>query len=282
MSLFLGAALVVLAAASPPPARVPVAVPYGEVLEALRASTGYDPLATTNGGRIQAEVLLRLVRRAHERAPDGPPLLVGHEEWFRALLEVTGVPAERAPLYAVLAHRHRQDMVAEYGDGRVVREVTAGPAPVLALNVTISWPETADAPREYSYEDNLSTPHLKVTDHRLITYRLLDFGDQIAFQEIEGLTGRPTTGALGFLFQIIGEGRVVEYRMAVAPTGVAVSRGRAKKGFFEVATTLTVYPDGRSEKGVPPDPVLRAIEQKLAQPLAIRYQPLAPIESRGR
>lgn len=256
-----------------------MSVPYADILAAMRASGGYDRLATTNGGRLQAEVLLRLARGARLRAPDGPPLLLRHEDWFRALLEVTGVPADRAPLYAVLAHRHGQDVVADYGSGRVVREVVSGPVPVAALDVTISWPDAPGAARQYSYEDNLSTPHLKVTNHRLITYRLLDFGDAVAFDEIEGLTGRPTTGALGLLFQLIGEGRVVEYRMGVAPSGVQVSRGRARKGFFEVTTTLTVHPDGRSEKGVPADPVLRAIEERLKRPLDIRYHPRAPVAS---
>lgn len=278
MVAILAATVLALAAASPE-ARSPVRVPYADVLEAIRASTGYDRLATTNGGRLQAEVLLRLARAALDRAPDGPPLLIHHEDWFRALLEATGVPADRAPLYAVLAYRHHQDVVAEYGAGRVVREVASGPAPRTALNVTVSWPGGPGSPREYSYEDNLSTPRLKVTYHRVITYRLLDFGDHIAFDEMNGLSGRPTSGALGLLFQILGEGRVVEYRMAVAPSGVQVSRGRARKGFFEVATTLTVHPDGRSEKGVPADAALRSIEARLARPLAIRYHPRAPVEA---
>ncbi|HUG54608.1 MAG TPA: hypothetical protein VMR21_13455 [Vicinamibacteria bacterium] len=251
----------------------PVPVAYAEVLEAIRGSTGYDRLATTNGGRLQSAVLLHLARKARARAPDGPPLLVRHDDWFRALLEATGSPPDRAPLYAVLAHRHRQDIVAEYRDGRVVREVVEGPAPRLALDVTISWPDEPGAPSRYSYEDTLSTPHVKVTNKRVITYRLLDFGDMIAFEEMEGLTGRPTTGALGLLFQLIGEGRIVEYRMAVAPGGVTVSRGRARKGLFEVATTLTVQPDGRSERGVPEDPVLRAIAERLERPMEIRFHP---------
>jgi hypothetical protein len=266
------AGAVLLAAPARAASEAPVRVPYAEVLEAIRASSGFDRLAVTNGGRLQAEVLLRLARQARQRAPQGPPLLVGHEEWFRALLAATGAPESRAPVYAVLAHRHRQDVVAEYRDGRVVREVVKGPAPRLALDVTISWPGGKDVPDEYSYEDTTSTPHVKVTNKRVITYRLLEFDDFIAFEDMEGLTGRPTTGALGLLFAVIGEGRIVEYRMAVAPGGTQVSRGRAKKGFFEVATTLTVQPDGRSERGVPDDPALRALAQRLERPLEIRYQ----------
>src|SRR5262249_31366714 len=239
----------------------------------MRASSGYERLTPTNGGPLPADGRLRLCRRAREHAPDGPPLLVRHDDWFRALLEVTGVSADRAPLYAQLAHRYRQDVVTEYAVGRVVREVVKGRPPLLALNVTISWPEVPGAPDEYSYEDNSATPHVEVTDHRVIRYRLLDFGDMIAFEEMEGISGRPTTGALGLLFKMIGNGRLVEYRQAIAPNGVLVSRGRAKKGFFDVSTTLTVQPDGRAEKGTPSDPALIAIEQRLMQPLEIRYWP---------
>jgi len=272
VSLALG---VLLLAAVPPP---PVPVPYAEIVAAMRASTGYDRLATTNGGRLQSDVLLRLARAARERAGDGPPLLMRHDDWFRALLEVNGAPAERAPLYARLAHQYHQDVVADYGAGRVVREVVKGRAPLLALNVTISWPDGKGVPDEYSYEDTTSSPQVEVTDHRVIRYRLLDFGDMIAFDEMEGISGRPTTGALGVLFKLIGKGRVVEYRQATAPNGVLVSRGRAKKGFFDVSTTLTVQPDGRAEKGTPGDPALRAIEQRLMQPLQIQYQPFPPVD----
>jgi hypothetical protein len=257
-----------LAAATP---EVPFRVPFEDVKGAIAQSRGYDILATTNGGRVQAEALIHLARWAQETRPEGPPLLVGHDEWFRALLQVAGVPAERASNYARQAWLHKQDVLMEYRPSRVIRQVIQGPSPHMALDVTVSWPAAAGAPSEYSYEDTLSTPHLKVTCKRVIRYRLLDYGDMIVFDRMEGLTGRPTTGALGLLFSVLGEGRIVEYRMAIAPDGTQVSRGRARKAFFEVATTLTVHPDGRSEKGVPPDPRLRALEQRLSVPLEIRY-----------
>lgn len=238
----------------------------------MAESRGFNLLATTNGGRLQAEVLLRLARRAMERDPTGPPILIRHQDWSAALLDVTATPADRAPRYAVLAFEHRQDVAVDYRPGWA-SEVVEGPAPRLALDVTISWPDAPGVARQYSYDDTLSTPHLKVTNQRVIRYALLDFGDCIVFDEIEGLTGRPTSGALGLLFQLIGEGRVVQYRMAVAPSGVVVSRGTARKAFFEIAATVTVQPDGRSEKDVPPDPELRALEQRLNRPLKIRYRP---------
>ena len=162
-------------------------------------------------------------------------------------------------------------LAVEYRPSRVIREVVKGPAPRLAVGVIISWPAAPGAPDEYSYEDTQSTPHLKVTNKRVITYHLLDYGDLIAFDRMEGLTGRPTTGALGVLFSVIGEGRIVEYRMVVTPDGLQVSRGRARKAFFDVATTLTVRPDGRTEKGVPDEPRFRDIEARLSAPIEIRY-----------
>jgi hypothetical protein len=263
------AALLATPAVTAAAPEVPLRVPFDEVLAAMAQSRGYDVLATANGGRLQAEVLLRLGRSAQEKRPDGPPLLIAHDDWFRALLQVANIPAERAPTYARLAFEHKQDVLLEYRPSRVIREVVKGPAPRLALHVTISWPDTPGAPSEYSYEDTQSTPHFKVTDQRVITYHLLDFGDMIAVDRMEGLSGRPTTGALGLLFAVIGEGRIVEYRMVIAPDGTQVSRGRARKAFFEVATTVTVRPDGRSEKGVPP--AYKAIEQRLGAPLEIRY-----------
>ena len=258
------------AAAAPAP-EAPVRVPFEEVRAAIAEGRGYDVLATANGGRLQAEVLLHLARSAQQKRPDGPPLLVGHDEWFQALTEVAGVPPERAPTYARLAWQNKQDVLVEYRPSRVIREVVQGPAPRLALDITISWPAAPGAPSEYSYEDTQGTPHLKVTNKRVITYHLLDYGDMIVVDGMEGLTGRPTTGALGLLFAVLGEGRIVEYRMVITPDGLQISRGRARKAFFEVTTTLTVRPDGRTEKGVPSDPRFRDVERRLTAPLEIRY-----------
>jgi len=257
--------------ASAAAAEAPLRVPLEDVRAAIALRHGYDVRATANGGRLQAEVLLHLARAAQRQRPDGPPLLVGYDEWFQALIEVAGVPAARAPTYARLAWEHKQDVHVEYRPSRVIREVVQGPAPQLALDVTISWPATAGAPSEYSYEDTQSTPHLEVTEKRVITYHLLDYGDMIVFDRMEGLYGRPTTGALGVLFAVLGQGRIVEYRMALLPDGRQVSRGRARKAFFEVSTTLTVRPDGRAEKGLPPDPQFREVERRLNAPLEVRY-----------
>lgn len=124
-----------------------------ELLEAMRQCAGYDPTATTNGARFQAEVLLRLARQTSERDPEGSPLFVGHEDWFRAFLCATGRTESTAPLYSRLAYRYGQDMEIDCRSGRVVRKVEEGPVPELAANVVIWWPENPGKPDRYSYQD---------------------------------------------------------------------------------------------------------------------------------
>ena len=114
-----------------------------------------------------------------------------------------------------------------------------------------------------------------MTNERLLSYRLLDFGDMTVFGDIRGLRGRPTSGVLGVLTQLIGEANVEENRMAVSPDGLQVARARAKKAFLEVASTLTVYPDGRAEKDIPPGrPDLAILEARLKRPLKLVHPPL--------
>lgn len=263
-----------------PDARI---VSRDEILEAMRQSSGYDLTATANGARLQAEVLLGIVREAHARDTEGPPLFLGREEWFLAYLERTGLAAEKAPLYVRLAHEHGQDLEVDYRSVRVLKDVGAGPRPRLAANVRIWWPEARGGPTSYSYEDTLSTPRLKVTNKRVIAYRLLDFGDMIVFGEIEGLFGRPTSGVLGLLFQLIGEARIEENRMTISWDGLQISRARGQKAFIEKTLTVTVYPDGRTEKDLPPNrPDLLALEARLKQPLKVSYQPMdAPPRAGG-
>src|SRR5262245_4302578 len=174
----------------------------------MRQSRGFDPTATTNGARLQAETLLRLARQARARDPQGGPLHVGHAEWFSAYLARVQRPREQAPEFVRLGYENHQDIEVDYRAERVLEDGAEGPRPELGLNVLIAWPETRDGPSQYSYEDLLATPHLKVTNKRVMSYRLLDFGDMVVFGDIEGLYGRPTTGALGMLFRVIGEGQV--------------------------------------------------------------------------
>jgi hypothetical protein len=264
LSLVLGGPAVALAAG-----RV---VSRAEILAAMRSSQGFDPTATTNGPRFQAEFLLQLLRASSASDPERGHLFIDHRDWYAAYLERTGLTAEAAPLFARLSYDYRQDLEVDARPGRVIERVIEGPAPRLAANVRIGWPARQGGHDRYSYDDTLAIPDLRVTNERVIVYRLLDFGDVMVFDEIDGLRGRPTEGFLGVLFDVIGEGAVRWNRMTLSADGLQVSRARATKGPFSVESTITVYPDGRVEKDLPPARVdLKALEQRLLAPRRIRY-----------
>lgn len=259
-------------------------VSRAEILAAMRTCQGYELTATTNGARFQAEVLLALLRANRARDPGGALLFVGHADWFAAYLVRTGLTADSAPLFMRLGEQHRQDLEVDDRTGRVVERVIDGRTPLLAANVRIGWPATRGAKDRYSYDDTLAIPDLRVTNERIITYRLLDFGDLVAYDEVEGLRGRPTEGFLGVLFDVIGEGHIEWGRMAIAPDGLQVSRARASKGFFHLESSITVFRDGRVEKDLPPSrPDLLPLDERVRRPLKIRYWPLdrqrAPAEA---
>jgi hypothetical protein len=259
-------------------------VSRAEILAAMRLCRGFDPTATTNAPRFQAEVLLRLLRASPLADPAAAHLFLDHGDWFTAYLERTGLAADAAPLFARLAHEHRQDLEVDARPGRVIERVVEGPLPRLAANVRIGWPARKGGKDRYSYDDTLAIPDLRVTNERVIVYRLLDYGDVIVYDEVEGLRGRPTEGFLGFLFEVIGEGSVRWNRMAISGDGLQVSRARATKGPFRVESTITVFPDGRVEKDLTPGrPDLVPLEERLLQPRSIRYRPLrrdrAPAET---
>jgi hypothetical protein len=245
-----------------------------ELAEAMRAHSNYDLAATTNGPRFQAEVFFWLVRRALASQPQGCRLFIRHEDWFEVFLEVAKLRPQQAPLPARLVYENGQDIELDCRPERVIQRIGGGRHVQLALNVKFWWETTANPAGEFHYLDTASTPELKVTNNRVITYRLVDLGDQILFDDLRGLTGRPTTGLLGLLFKIIGEGRIVRTQMAYAGDGVQVSRVVAQKLFSRTVTVVT-WPNGRTEPEIPAQRAdLIALKQRLDQPVEIEYQPL--------
>lgn len=265
---------------SPPAAEQAVApawrvVPTERLLEAMREVRAYDLTATANGPRLQADVVLRLIHEAEAQDPQRLPLFVGHREWYEAFLARTGLAPSKAPLYVRRPYEVGQDLVVDYRRELVVEAVLQGPAPRMAANVRIFWAKAPGQPDEYSYDDTQSSPNLRVTQKRLITYRLVDYADRLWYADVAGLYGRPTSGALGVLFDLIGEARVEESRSAFVPDGLQVVRGRASKWGFDRTETMTVWPDGHADQGVPAGrPDLLALQARLAEPLAIRFRPL--------
>jgi hypothetical protein len=252
-----------------------------EILEAMRLSRGYSLTATANGPRLQVEVLLHLIARGEATDPERRPLFIGHQEWYEAFLERTGLTSESAPLYAHKAWENHQDLVLEYRRERVIDAVRKGPEPRTVANVEIFWPDAPSAPDEFSYDDLRSDPTLRVTQKRLIRYRLVDYEDRLWYAEVSGLHGRPTSGALGLLFKLLGEARVVETRTTLSADGLLIVRGRGRKLGLTRTGTVTVWPDGHARKGVPKDrPDLKRLVRRLKEPLEIRFRPFEPLAGR--
>lgn len=250
-------------------------VPRAELAHAMRQHGEYDILAITNRGRFSSELLLLLVREAREQAGGQRPLYIDPEDWFYAYIETAGISVDEAPESAVLGLEHGQRLLLEFRPGRVVNVVKKGPIPQLAVNVRAWWPEDAHSDDKYSYTDTASTPKLKVTTHREITYRLLEFEDMVVIDKMNGVTGRPLTGVIGKLFDVIGEGSLKYSRSTVTDDGLNIIRARSKK-ILSVSATVLVQPDGIATKGVPDDrPDLEAIEQRLKRDLEIDYVPYA-------
>jgi hypothetical protein len=247
----------------------------------MRHSQGYALTATSNGPRLQAEVLLHLIQQARATDPERRPLYVGHQEWYEAFLERTGLPSEEAPLYVRKAWEIHQDLVLDYRWEKVVEKVLKGPRPRTVANVEIFWPAGSDVPKKFSYDDLQSDPTLRVTQKQLIRYRLVDYADRRWFAEVTGLHGRPTSGALGLLFKLLGEARVVESRSVLSADGLHIVRGRGRKLGLTRVGTATVWPDGHARKGVPRDrPDLRALVRRLKEPLEVRFRPFEPLAPR--
>ena len=249
-------------------------VDRAELAEAMRTHAEYNLAATTNGPRLQVEVFFWLVRRALASQPQGCRLFIRHQDWFEVFLEVAKLRPQEAPLPSRLVYENGQDIELDCRPERVIQRIGGGRRAQLALNVKFWWETTANPAGEFHYLDTASTPELKVTNNRVITYRLIDLGDQILFDDIHGLSGRPTTGLLGLLFSLIGEGRVVRTQVAFSDDGIQVSRVLAQKLFSRTVTVVT-WPNGRTEPEIPAQRAdLIALKQRLDRPVEIEYQPL--------
>ena len=239
----------------------------------LEAAQGYHLGISANSPRLTTSVIRTLVDDFRTRAPEGPPLLIHHDDWYAAYREVTGLPDSLIPDFIALQRQYRQDQYIEYRErmNRIV--VKKGPSPTQVMSILVGWPEGPDTPSEYTYVDSASSPSMLATNQQIVRYRLLVYQDMVVQDQVEGLGGRPLGGALGAMFKVIGSGRVVWSRFAVSQDGLLVTHSRAKKGFVGVTQTTTTYPDGTIEKDVPDDrPDLRDIETYLTQDLKIEYR----------
>ena len=246
--------------------------------DALLAPGGaYSLLATTNSVRFQSAVFQQLIERALAERPEGGTLFIPYDAMWWEFLKAAGLDegdAAKAPIGRRLAFENHQSIEVLYGPpATVVKKVKDGPSPLIAANVKLTWPDGPDVARKFSFEDTLSVPKLKATNHQLMTFRFLVFTDMIVLDDIKGISGRPLSGVLGTIFKVIGEGNAVYARFSISTDGRQVLRTKATK-VISKTVTATINPDGTAQSGVPEDrPDMLAMETRLEAPLEMEYLP---------
>jgi hypothetical protein len=249
----------------------PERVSRAEILRAMRAHGAYSITSTTTSMRFGAETLLAMVRRRQRESPGGTQFFIDQSDWFAAHLETAGVTYDEMSAAARAGFEHHQHALVEYGP-RVVDQVLEGPAPILALEVTIFWHDSAGAPSEFSYRDTLSVPRMDVYDDRVIRFKLLEYDDMLVFDQVTGISVRPL-GFLSAVFAVLGKPDVQQTRIAVSADQWQVVRGRLKvfPGISKTGTA-TIDPEGRGHEGIPAGRAdLRALKERLSRPLELRY-----------
>jgi hypothetical protein len=218
-------------------------------------------------------VMRALVDRARAAEPTTSRLLIHPRDYALAYMAATGLRADELPSFVRLPWAYGQYTLVDHGAERVIARAD-GERPALAISVVAWWPDSARRPQSYSYVDTLARPTLRVTNERVVTYRVLYFDDMVVHDDVHGIYGRPLTGVLGLLFEVIGDGRAVQTRSALSRDGLQVTSSILRKGFITVTPTTTVFPNGVMEKDVPPHrDDLDAMAMRLRRPLGIDYGP---------
>jgi hypothetical protein len=250
----------------------PYQVSREEILQAMSAHGAYSLTSTTTSMRFGAEALLAIARRRQREAPGDTRFLIRQDDWFVAHRETAGVTYAEMSEAARAGFEHHQDALVDYGP-RVVDRVLEGPAPIMALDVTIFWPDSGNAPSQFHYKDTLSVPRVDVYDHRVIRFKLLEYEDMLVFDQVDGISVRPN-GFLSAVFAVLGKPDLKQTRLAVSADQWQVVRGQVKvfPGISKTGTA-TIEPGGRGHEGVPRDrDDLRALQQRLKRPLKLRYR----------
>ena len=251
----------------------PYQVSREEILPAMGAHGAYSLTSTTTSMRFGAEALLAIARRREREAPGNTRFLIRQDDWFAAHRETAGVTYAEMSEAARAGFEHHQDALVEFGP-RVVDHVFAGPAPLMALDVTIFWPDSGNAPSGFHYKDTLSVPRVDVYDHRVIRFKLLEYEDMLVFDQVDGISVRPN-GFFSAVLAVLGKPDLKQTRVAVSGDQWQVVRGQVKvfPGISKTGTA-TIEPGGRGHEGVPRDRAdLRALNLRLRQPLKLRYGP---------
>jgi hypothetical protein len=251
----------------------PYRVSRDEILRAMSLHGPYSLTSTTTSMLFGSKALLEIVRRRQREAPGSTLLLIRHDDWFAAHLETARVPYAEMSESARAGFEHRQDVLVDFGP-EVVEQTLEGPAPITSLDVTIFWPDSGDAPSEFSYKDTLSVPKMDVFNQRVLRFKLLEYDDMLVFDRVTGISVRPM-GFLSGLFSVLGKPDLRETRMAISSDYWQVVRGRVKvfPGISKTGTA-TIEPGGHGHEGVPAGRAdLGALARGMRRPVELRYGP---------
>jgi hypothetical protein len=234
---------------------------------------GYDTAAATNQSRFVADFLFALARRPEISEGSGT-FQVQPERFFEAWLDVNNRRAAEAPVSMRKVLEHGQRFVVD--THATVRISPASAAATQVLSVRASWPDEPGAADHYSYHDTTAIPSIRLHHDRVITYQLIDFGDFVAYENMQGIRGRPTSGGLGALFGLLGTAEIRHSRFAVAEDQTQVNWSEVKKLFSFTALT-TITPDGVAERGIPRHrDDLQALAERLERKIDVKAHESPP------
>jgi hypothetical protein len=232
--------------------------------------------------RFGAEALLAIARRRQKEDPGNTRFLINQNDWFGAHRETAGVAYAEMSAAARAGFEHHQDAVVEYGP-QVLDEVLEGGRPLMSLDVTIFWPDSAGAPSGFSYKDTLSVPKVDVYDDRVIHFKLLQYDDMLLFDEVTGISVKPH-GFLSAVFAVLGKPDLKQTRLAVSADQWQVVRAKVNvfAGISKTGTA-TIEPDGCGYEHIPGErPDLQVLKTRLEQPLKLKYGALSCQVGRDR
>ncbi|MBL8324212.1 MAG: hypothetical protein JNJ89_04560 [Rubrivivax sp.] len=260
-------------------------VPRKRLEAALRTQQqqGYRLDAIANAVRLQAAWMLALATQAGAEDPLQRPLRVDHRDHYAAFVEVADLAPDKIPSFVNAPYQAKEDLLFDFRMDRVLDLAATRDRPRRALNVKAGWPEESGAAASYSYEDRSTDPHIETTRQQVTSWRILDYGDVIVYDQLQGVGGRATSGLLGAVFEVVGHAQARQTRFAIAADGTQVSLTTARKG-LSFTLTVVITPDGRVTQGLPAGrPDLERVEQRLRTlPMDVVYRPLdrSPVQRR--
>jgi hypothetical protein len=249
-------------------------VDRGALLAAMQRekAKGYNLLVSTTAGRFTAAILLDLVGRARSQDSPDSVLLVHYDDWYEAYRQCLQLDSSAVPEFVALQKTYHQSQYVEWGFDSTRITVKKGPTPLEVLRVHAGWPDSGAASEEYTFVDTAASPDVRVTNERVISYWLANYGNVIVRDRIRGIRGQPLEGALALAFKVVGSGRAEWSRSMATADGLILEYARVSKGPFSVKLTTTTLPNGHLLKGLPDGREdLKPLEDRLKEPVELGY-----------